>query len=135
MPLLAAQRTRKTKRAKEPITFGPEHNGILMTPEEFDRADFDEFWYFELINGVLVVTPIPLEEEADPNEELGHLLRQYRDGHPLGHHLNATLFDRYVKPGRNRRKPDRVIWASLGRKPRRGEKPTIIVEFVSSRKR
>jgi Uma2 family endonuclease len=28
-----------------------------------------------------------------------------------------------------------VIWAGLGRQPRRGERPTIIVEFVSAGKR
>jgi len=118
-----------------PVTFGPEHNGILMSPQEFDRADFDDFWNFELIKGVLVVTPIPLEEEADPNDELGHMLLQYRDAHPLGDHLNGTLAERYVKSGAHRRKPDRVIWASLGRSPKRGERPTIVVEFVSRRKR
>jgi Uma2 family endonuclease len=36
---------------------------------------------------------------------------------------------------RNRRKVDRAIWAGLGRLPRKGENPTIAVEFVSSRKR
>jgi Uma2 family endonuclease len=135
MSVLQKRRPKATKKLDSPVTFGHEHNGILMTPEEFDKADFDDFWNFELINGVLVVTPIPLEEEADPNEELGHLLRQYRDAHPMGHNLNGTLSERYVKSGRNRRKPDRIIWASLGRRPRRGENPTIIVEFVSSRKR
>jgi Uma2 family endonuclease len=109
-----------------------------MTPQEFDDADPDDFdpcWDYELINGVLVVSPIPLEEEADPNEELGYLLRTYQEAHPQGKALNKTLQERYVKCGRNRRKPDRLIWAGLGRHPRRGEVPTIIVEFVSRRKR
>jgi Uma2 family endonuclease len=106
-----------------------------MTPEEFDRDEFDDFWSYELINGVLIVSPIPSEEETDPNEYLGYMLTSYEENHPEGHTLDATLLERYVKTGKNRRKPDRVIWAGLGRLPKQGETPTIIVEFVSSRKR
>jgi Uma2 family endonuclease len=124
-----------TKVKKRPLQLGPEDNGILMTPEEFDRADFDELWVFELINGVLVVSPIPSEQEADPNEELGHLLRTYRESHPQGSSLDKTLPERYVRVGSNRRRADRVIWAGLGRRPRKNETPTIIVEFVSVRRR
>ena len=45
--------------------------------------------------------------------------------------MSGTLPERYVKIGDNRRRPDRLIWASLGRKPHKGETPKIIVEFVS----
>jgi Uma2 family endonuclease len=106
-----------------------------MTPEEFDRADFEEGWCYELIHGVLVVSPIPLESEADPNEELGHLLRSYKETHPQGSALDKTLSERYVRTYPNRRRADRVIWAGLGRRPRPYEIPTVIVEFVSAGKR
>jgi Uma2 family endonuclease len=106
-----------------------------MTPQEFDRANFVEGSRYELINGVLIVTPIPLESERDPNGELEYWLRQYRDTHPQGAALCATLAEHTVRTGRNRRRADRVIWAGLGRLPRRGERPTIIAEFVSSGKR
>jgi len=119
------------KRVRE---FGPDSAGTLMTPREFDRAEFAEGWRYELIHGVLVVTPIPLESERDPNGELGHLLRSYRDSYP-GASLDATLFEHTVRTGANRRRADRVIWARLGRLPRRGETPTIIAEFVSAGKR
>jgi Uma2 family endonuclease len=115
--------------------FGPTSNGILMTPQEFDRSEFEEGWCYELINGVLIVTPIPFWNEADPNEELGYLLRRYRDEHPQGAALNATCSERYIRAGENRRRPDRAIWAGLGRLPRKGERPTIAVEFASKRKR
>lgn len=136
--MATATLTRKRKSPPPKYKFGIESNGILMTPEEFDKADpddFDELWDYELINGVLVVSPIPLEQEADPNEELGYMLRTYQDSHPEGKTLDKTLSERYVRCGRNRRKPDRVIWAGLGRLPRKWETPTVIVEFVSSRKR
>ena len=45
--------------------YGPDSNGIVMTPRQFDRAEFAEGYRYELINGVLVVSPIPSESEAE----------------------------------------------------------------------
>jgi Uma2 family endonuclease len=118
---------------KRTRVFGPYSTGTLMTPREFDRAEFEEGWRYELINGRLIVAPIPLENERDPNEELGYLLRTYWQRYP--DRLNGTLFEQTVKVNDDRRRPDRVIWAGLGRQPRKGETPTIIVEFVSAGKR
>ena len=115
--------------------FGPDSAGTPMTPREFDHADFVEGWRYELLDGRLIVTPIPLENERDPNGELGYWLRHYRDTNPQGAALDATLFEHTVKTGKNRRRADRVIWAGLGRLPRKGETPTIIAEFVSSGRR
>ncbi len=113
--------------------FGPHSNGILMTPKEFDRADFEDGWRYELIDGRLFVSPFPLENERDPNEELGFLLRNYWQHHPTC--LDGTVFEQTVKVFENRRRADRAIWAGLGRQPRKGETPTIVVEFVSAGKR
>lgn len=116
-------------------TLGPGSAGTLMTLREFDRAEFVEGYRYELINIVLIVSPIPSPNERDPNEELGHLLRTYRTSHPEGVSLDGTLFEQTVKTLANRRRADRVIWAGLGRQPRPGETPTIIAEFVSKGKR
>src|SRR5262245_1065343 len=124
-----------TVSAKRRREFGPESAGTLMTPREFDRADFVEGWRYELINGVLVVSPPPLESERDPNEERGHWLRTYRDSHPKGWCLDATLPEQTVNTQANRRRADRVIWAGLGRQPRPKDAPTVVVEFVSEGKR
>jgi Uma2 family endonuclease len=103
-----------------------------MTPEEFDAVtEYDELYRYELIEGVLVVSPSPDRAERDPNEELGFLLRYYMYHHPQGGTLDLTLSEETVKPGRNRRRADRAIWAGLGRPPGRDETPTILVEFVS----
>lgn len=115
--------------------FGPRSAGTLMTPREFDRADFEEGWRYELIHGVLVVSPSPLIQERDPNEELGRWLRNYQESHPSGSALNATVNEQTVRVKRQRRRVDRTIWAGLGRLPRPKEKPTIAVEFVSRGKR
>lgn len=116
---------------------GPELAGTLMTPAEFDALeDWDETWRYELIHGVLVVTPPPLEAEADPNDELGYLLRHYQEHHPKGKQLDATLPERIIRTKKNRRRADRVIWTGLGRLPDpRLDLPTIAVEFVSGAKK
>jgi Uma2 family endonuclease len=124
-----------TVTEKEVRVFGPDANGTLMTPREFDRAEFREGWRYELMHGVLIVSPPPLENERDPNGELEYWLRSYRDTHPQGAALDRTLAEQSVKTLKNRRIADRVIWAGLGRKPRKHDAPTIVVEFVSAGKR
>jgi Uma2 family endonuclease len=131
MPTATLTRKRKTPSP----TFGLDSNGILMTPEEFNNGDFEDGWCYELINGVLIVSPIPSEQEVGPNEFLGYLLLTYKEQHPQGKSLDGTLPERYVKFGSNRRRADRVIWSGLGRMPRKKDKPTIVVEFVSGRRR
>lgn len=119
------------------VRLGPELNGIAMAVDEFDAVDdFDDLYQYELIHGVLIVNPIPAEQESDPNEELGHLLRKYREEHPQGFSLDATLQERTIVTGDNRRRADRVIWSGLGRVPEpRRDVPTIVVEFVSQGRR
>ncbi len=52
------------------LRLGPRSAGQLLTLAEFDRARFQEGWRYELINGVLVVSPTPSRKERHPNEEL-----------------------------------------------------------------
>jgi Uma2 family endonuclease len=122
-----SQATTKTRR----LRLGPRAAGMLLTPQEFDRALFKEGWRYELINEVLVVSPSPLRNERDPNEELGFLLRLYHHQNPQGAALDLTLSEETIEATRNRRRADRVIWAGLGRLPGPHEPPTIVIEFVS----
>jgi len=112
-------------------------SGAPMTPEEFDAtSDCDERFRYELVHGVLVVTPPPSEAHRDPNEELGFLLRKYREQHPSGAALDKTLPEQYVRTSDSRRIADRVIWTGLGRLPDPArDVPSIVVEFVSPGKR
>jgi Uma2 family endonuclease len=126
-----------TVEMKAPAVLGPELAGTLMTPKEFDAVDdADENYVYELINGVLVVSPPPLEGERDPNEELGRLLRNYREQHPRGKALDSTVPGQLIRTRSSRRRADRVIWAGLGRQPNpRRDTPTIAVQWVSKGKR
>jgi Uma2 family endonuclease len=107
-----------------------------MTPDEFDAiTDYDEQYCYELVNGVLVVTPFATEAERGPNDELGYLLRDFRTHHPQGAALDETLFEQYVRTLNCRRRADRVIWCGLGRRPDPAtDVPTIVVEFPSAGK-
>jgi Uma2 family endonuclease len=109
-------------------------NGMLMTPEEFDAVeDAERGFRYELIRGVVIVSPPPDEGQRGPNEELGRLLLNYRDDHPQGSALDDTLPENYVRVEGDWRIADRVIWCGLGRRPDpRNDVPTIAVEFVSA---
>lgn len=115
----------------------PELAGILLSPEEFDAIeDYDELYNYELVHGVLVVAPPPDIGEREPNEQLGHLLRSYKEQHPQGAALNLTVSEHSIRTPDSRRRADRVIWTGLGRIPNtRREQPSIVVEFVSASKR
>jgi Uma2 family endonuclease len=108
-----------------------------MTPEEFDAVtDWDENFRYELINGVVIVSPAVSTGEADPNEDLGYLLRYYQENHPRGGVLDLTVYERDIRVGDNIRRCDRAVWIGLGRNPDvKADVPTIVVEFVSYGKR
>ncbi len=113
------------------LRLGPHSAGLLLTLKEFDCARFQEGWRYELINGVLIVSPTPSRKERHPNEELGRLLWNYQEENPQGTSLDLTLPEETIETKLNRRRADRAIWTGLGRDPQEGEAPSIIVEFVS----
>jgi Uma2 family endonuclease len=123
-----------TLAAKKELVLGRGWNGVLMTPEEFDAVKrYNENYCYELVNGVVIVNPIPLGEETGPNELLGHWLLLYKESHPQGSALHHTLPQQYVYTRTSRRLADRLIWTGLGRVPdRERDLPSIAVEFVSA---
>ncbi len=118
---------------------GPDSAGRLMTTAEFDALTYNdcaEGYRYELINGVLVVSPAVSSAETGPNEYLGHLLLVYQESHPNGRCLDESLPERDVFLLNNRRRADRAIWTGLGRMPdERYDIPSIVVEFVSPGRR
>lgn len=121
--------------ARQTLYLDSNCNGLQLSPREFDEAEFEPGWRYELVYGVLIVNPSPSISERDPNEELGHLLRKYQENDPKGNSLNLTVSEQTVRIGPLRRRVDRAIWAGLGRLPDKNETPTITVEFVSRGKK
>jgi Uma2 family endonuclease len=126
-------------RSRHTARLGLRSSGLSMTPEEFDglpASAFEPHLRYELIRGVLVVTPPPGNAEIDPNEELGYLLRTYQEFHPQGSVVDKVLFEQTVYATPNRRRADRAVWTGLGRVPDvEKDVPSIVVEFVSPKKR
>ena len=117
------------------LMLGPGAAGMLLAPNEFDAAEFERGYRYELIHGVLIVSPAPLPQERGPNDRLSYWLRSYQENNPQGWSLNDTLPEHDVLVGDDRRCADRVVWAGLGHQPRVDETPTIVIEFVSAGKR
>jgi Uma2 family endonuclease len=113
-------------------------NGSLMSPEEFDSISHDNVdprFRYELLHGVVIVSPPPSDGEVGPNDDLGHLLRSYQET-PQGKALDATLFEREIATSVGIRRVDRAIWIGYGRLINsKQDLPTIVVEFVSPGKR
>lgn len=109
--------------------------GMLMTLEEFDSippSEWDENFRYELVHGVLVVTPFAAFGETRPNDELAFLLRTYQQT-PEGRILDDTVYGHYLRRGDSMRRVDRVVWTGLGRALRpRQDIPTLAIEFVSN---
>lgn len=115
---------------------GPWANGMLMTPEEFDATtEWNPDYRYELVLGVLIVSPPADIGERDPNGELDFLLRTYQYSHPRGSCLDKTVSEETVATSTGRRRMDRAVWVGLGRTPHAGDIPAIAVEFVSDSSR
>jgi Uma2 family endonuclease len=123
---------------RPPLLLDQHSNGLLMSREEFQAItedDCDPHFRYELINGVVVVSPPPSDGEIDPNDELGHLLRSYQQT-PQGKCLDKTLFEREVITSVGIRRIDRALWIGFGRPiSSKVDLPTIVVEFVSPGKK
>ena len=126
-------------RSRFTTRLGLRSSGILMTPEEFDDLPdylFHRHLRFELINGVLIVTPPPGNGEIAPNSELGHLVWFYKHHHPQGSIVDVVLAEQTIFATPHRRRADHAIWTGLGRVPDvEKDIPSIVVEFVSASKR
>ena len=128
----------KTRR-RYTTRLGIRSSGLLMTAEEFDGLPdgvFNRHLRYELINGVLIVTPPPGNGEVAPNSELGHLVWYYKHYHPRGSIVDEVLAEQTIHATTHRRRADHAIWIGLGRVPDvEKDIPSIVIEFVSASKR
>jgi len=121
------------------IRLGLRSTGMSMTAAEFDAWPawaWKRGLRYELIRGVLVVSPPAGNGEVDPNEDLNYLLRSHQENHPQGGVIDKTLSEQTLPTTENRRRCDRAIWLGLGRVPDlEKDFPSIVVEFVSRSRR
>jgi Uma2 family endonuclease len=112
---------------------GPESAGLVLSRDEFLAIDdYDELYRYELIHGVVVVSPFAGPGERGPNGILEHWLWTYHERDPKRSTLDDTLSEQELDTGECIRRADRVIWAGLGRQPAATKDvPAIVVEFVS----
>jgi Uma2 family endonuclease len=116
---------------------GPESAGLSLSREEFLAIDdYDELFRYELIHGIVVVSPYPGPGERGPNGRLDQWLWNYHDNHPQGKSLDDTLQEQAIDTGACIRRVDRVIWVGLGRQPvPMQDVPAIVIELVSNTRR
>ncbi|WP_442482584.1 Uma2 family endonuclease [Aeoliella sp. SH292] len=119
------------------IEFGRWSNGMVLSAEEYDAAtEWDDRYRYELINGVLIVSPPAGIGERGPNDYLGHWIWNYKEMHPQGQIVIYTAPEQEIRIGRNRRRADRAIWIGSARSiDPLADVPTIAVEFVSNKPR
>jgi Uma2 family endonuclease len=126
-------------RSRFTTRLGLRSSGLRMTAEEFDGLPddvFDRHLRYELINGVLIVTPPPDNAEIAPNSELGHLVWYYKHYHPQGSTADEVLAEQTIHATPQRRRADHAIWTGLGRVPDvKKDVPSIVVELVSAKRR
>ena len=97
----------------EVLQLGPHSNGMSLSPWEFDAAEFEPGWRYDLVNGVLIVNPAPALEIRDATEGLGHWLRNHQESHPQGDSLDFTVSEQTVHIGPHRRRVDRATRAPI----------------------
>jgi len=108
-----------------------------MSAAEFDTlSGLPAGYRYELINGVLIVSPFPGIGERDANGELEFILRDYQRRHPKGRCLQLTVAEQDLKFGSTRRRCDRAIWCGGTNTPDPAhDLPQIVIEIVSQRQR
>jgi Uma2 family endonuclease len=83
------------------LKIGPQDHGRPLTLEEFESADYDDGYEYELIDGKLIVSPLPNQPENWVQEWLSLQLKLYARDHPavINH---VTSGARVFVPGRRR---------------------------------
>lgn len=116
-----------------PTHIGPESNGMMMTPDEYDSIrEWDESYRYELVHGVLIVSPPADPGQRSPNNYLGYMIVTYQENHPNGSVVDDTMEEQEIRIGENRRRADRAIWLGLGRSVHPlNDVPAVAIEFVS----
>jgi Uma2 family endonuclease len=109
---------------------------IRLTVDEYLDADLPEGWRYELVGGVVQVTPVPGIPHDSVIEKLNRLLVQYAERRPdviahITQRSAVTLLDRSTA-----REPDFAVYAPSEMADKTGKTwkdvtPSLVVEVVS----
>lgn len=112
----------------------PQYVGLRMSADEYMALEEDGYRY-ELIDGVVVMSPSANFPHQDAAGEIEKQIRNYLDDHPVGHVVHEIDVPFDVRLVYN---PD-LMFVSLAKMPRRTEKvgvlPDLVVEVLSGRTR
>lgn len=118
---------------------GPDDSGRLMTLEEFGRAREIDGYTYELIDGVLIVSPAPKPNHATWVREVQQQLEVYSERHPNQINFVVTQSEVVIpgRPGATRPQPDVAAFRDFPSPPPGdwGDVcPIIVVEVISQRR-
>ncbi len=128
-----------TSSIKGRSRIGPDDAGRLMTLEDFEQADEHPGYTYELIDGVLIVSPSPTPWHDRWVRFVRDHLIAYADAHP--HRINCVSGDCEVavagRPGPTRPQPDIAAFKDYPDPPPDSwdsSCPLIVVEVISDRR-
>ncbi|MDB5349499.1 MAG: hypothetical protein JWN86_746 [Planctomycetota bacterium] len=120
--------------AAQTLRIGPADHRRKMTLEEFEDADFEEGYRYELARGVLEVTEVPDDPHGFIVDHFACAIADYRRQHP---HLvlrsgEASGFRLWLPGMISGRNPDYAVVLRGVPKDRRGRRPpSLVAEVVS----
>jgi len=132
-------RSLKDDNLPDPPTIGPMDSGRLMTLEEFQRSRGEDGYVYEIIDGVLIVSPNPAPShdfwvDLIHGELKGYAKRQPRQANRISQECEVIIPSR---PGATRPQPDIAVYRNF---PDPFETrwddvcPILVVEVISDRR-
>jgi Uma2 family endonuclease len=127
------------RSARPRRTLGPQDAGCLLTLEEFERSREQPGFVYELIDGVLIVSPSPVPWHEVWVRIVHQALEDYARKNPRSINFIADTCDVVIarRPGATRPKPDIAAYRNFpDPPPARWDDvcPLIVVEVISERR-
>lgn len=132
-----------SRAARKRRRIGPKDAGRLMTHEEYEKSIEDPGYVYEIIDGVLNVSPSPKPDHEVWKGTIFDLLRDYAASHPG--HIDFVATDAEVvipgRPGPTRPRPDLAAYKDFPRQAVLKRQvmwddlcPVLVVEIISPRR-
>lgn len=67
-----------------PVTTAPRYAGLRVTREQYLDLDEDPDYRYDVIDGVMHVSPSPNADHSEAGVEFAYRLRHYLESHPVG---------------------------------------------------